>query len=309
MNYQVKKVLCVDLDWTIRRPLSTIKDSRGNDRIFIKDENDIELMPNVVEVLTQYHNDGWFIVGITNQGGVAHGFKTIRTINYEINATLEKLLIEVINEDGEKEMRPLISEVKVCYNEAKGSVIPFNYRSLKRKPYIGLLVSTEETLYIEYKFIVDWDNSLIVGDLESDRQLAENADVPFRWAKDFFKWEEPKTLTKINNSSILEDYTNSIVTFSSEEKFNDFLKHVYNPNRRKFATSVQDVLYFWRDLKARMYFPEALYFMIIQGGHLVYSVGKHNLSDTDYCIKWCTLLHEAEDFFKSSNTAYKIIHH
>lgn len=61
----------------------------------------------------------------------------------------------------------------------KGKVEPFNHRSLGRKPDIGLLFEMESDSYTA-GYIVDWDNSLFVGDRPEDEECAERAGISFR---------------------------------------------------------------------------------------------------------------------------------
>jgi len=47
-------------------------------------------------------------------------------------------------------------------------------------------------LKIMEKSWVDAGHTLYVGDMESDRQAAENAGCDFQWAADFFGWLKPQ---------------------------------------------------------------------------------------------------------------------
>ena len=169
MKYTVKSVLCLDLDWTVRNPIS--------DCTFIKDAKDIMLMPNVEKKIWEYKNKGYYILGITNQGGVAMGYKTTSEIHNEILATYD-----LFDDDP-------FDRIMVCFDMENGKIEPFNMRSLNRKPEVGMLAMAEHYVALEEDITLDWDNSLIVGDLPSDMKLALNAKVPFEWAKDFFSWD------------------------------------------------------------------------------------------------------------------------
>lgn len=63
------KLLLLDCDGTIREPASDSK--------FIQHPRDQRLIKGVVEAIAQYHRDGWEIYGISNQGGVAAGHKSL----------------------------------------------------------------------------------------------------------------------------------------------------------------------------------------------------------------------------------------
>lgn len=70
-EYRLQPALCLDFDGTIRFS------KRAE---FINSPADICLFPGVEPVLWEYRGKGYLILGITNQGGVAFGFKTISQI-------------------------------------------------------------------------------------------------------------------------------------------------------------------------------------------------------------------------------------
>lgn len=74
-------LLMLDLDGTIRRP-------KGENK-FINNPKDQELFPEVLGLLEEYRKADFTIVGITNQGGVAAGFKSIENCVAEQKYTLE----------------------------------------------------------------------------------------------------------------------------------------------------------------------------------------------------------------------------
>jgi D-glycero-D-manno-heptose 1,7-bisphosphate phosphatase len=74
-------------------------------------------------------------------------------------------------------------------------VVPYNYRSLLRKPDIGMLALMEYELFDE-GYIVDWDNSLFVGDRPEDQECAKRAGLSFHWAWDFFGRPNPNPTTQ-----------------------------------------------------------------------------------------------------------------
>lgn len=166
----VRPALCVDLDGTIRA-------SRSGG--FIDGPEDIVLLPNTEETLWRYRNAGYLVFGVTNQGGVAYGHKTIKQVNEEIEATLQ-----LFKENP-------FHMVKACYQMAGGKVPAYSYRSLHRKPGIGMLALMEVAAW-DSGFVVDWDNSIMVGDGEEDKDLAKNADIAFLWADYFFSRNTPE---------------------------------------------------------------------------------------------------------------------
>jgi D-glycero-D-manno-heptose 1,7-bisphosphate phosphatase len=162
-------VLVLDVDGTLQKGKSG--------KTFITGPDDIELLPNVVEVLTDYRKRGYIIVLASNQGGVAFGHKTVQQVEEET----EKLV----------SMLPPATVFAgfAALSMEGGSVDDFAYRSLLRKPYYGMLVQAEMGMR-ERGMLADWDNSLFVGDMGSDQKAAEAAGVKFIWAEEFFNWNK-----------------------------------------------------------------------------------------------------------------------
>lgn len=163
-RHQLKPALCLDFDGTIRRSKSG--------QTFIQNFNDIELMPNIEKLIWRYRNMGWLILGISNQAGVAHGFKLPLEIETEMDTTLNLF-----------KQNPF-HIVKFCFHDGKGKIEPYNHRSLLRKPDIGMLAIMESEAWNE-GYVIDWDNSLFVGDRPEDEQCAKNAGISFRHIDSF----------------------------------------------------------------------------------------------------------------------------
>ena len=169
-NGTVIPALCLDLDGTIRH-------SKTGD--FINGPDDVALFPDVEAKVWKYRNEGYLILGISNQGGVAFGFKTPQQVNAELDATFA-LFNRSVGDMGPFHM------VKQCFHmEGEGAKFPFNRRSLLRKPDIGMLALMEVEAF-DAGVLIDWAASLFVGDREEDKECAARADIPFQWAKDFF---------------------------------------------------------------------------------------------------------------------------
>ncbi len=74
------KILLVDCDGTIRQPKSGAK--------FIDKPTDQEPIPGAVEAIDHYHSEGWLIIGVTNQAGVAAKHKSLKDCVQEQQYTL-----------------------------------------------------------------------------------------------------------------------------------------------------------------------------------------------------------------------------
>lgn len=163
-HMKVVPALVLDFDGTIRRSKTG--------QTFIKNFKDIELMPGIEKLIWRYRNLGWLILGISNQAGVAHGVKLPMEIENEMDATF-KLFTE----------NPF-HIAKHCYHDGKGKIEPYNHRSLCRKPDVGMLAIMEKEAF-DHKYVIDWDNSLFVGDRPEDELCANRAGIPFRHIDSF----------------------------------------------------------------------------------------------------------------------------
>jgi D-glycero-D-manno-heptose 1,7-bisphosphate phosphatase len=157
-------VLFLDLDGTVRRSKSG--------KTFIEGPDDIELIPGMERIIHRYREQGYLVIGISNQGGVAHGFKTHGDVSIEIAATVSLFA-----------NNPFYT-IKCCMHEQTGKVEPYCHRSLLRKPDIGMLVLVEHDVYND-GFVIDYDNSLFVGDRPEDEECAKRAGITFRSADSF----------------------------------------------------------------------------------------------------------------------------
>lgn len=161
----VMPALCLDLDGTVRH-------SKQFD--FIRGANDVALFPDVEAVLWEYRNEGYLIFGLSNQGGVAHEFKSVEDVVSEMDAMLALFTHNPFH------------LIKQCYHHETGRRFPYNHRSLLRKPGIGMLALMEVEAF-DAGYVVDWNRSLLVGDRPEDEECAQNARIPFQWAEAFFR--------------------------------------------------------------------------------------------------------------------------
>jgi D-glycero-D-manno-heptose 1,7-bisphosphate phosphatase len=162
----VKPALCLDLDGTVRY-------SKNGE--FINKPEDVALFDGVEDEIWEYRDKGYLIFGITNQGGVAYGYKTPKDNSAELDAMI------ALFERGNP-----FHLIKACFHHESGTIKPYNHRSLLRKPDIGMLVLCEFEAF-EAGYIVDWNNSLFVGDRLEDELCAKNAGIEFQWTNDFFE--------------------------------------------------------------------------------------------------------------------------
>lgn len=178
--HTIKKALVLDLDGTVRRSKS------GKE--FVDSLDDIELIPGMEERIMLFKGAGYLVLGFTNQGWVAFGYKSSQMAFDESSYT--KALFKT---------NPF-EEIAYRFHHEEGSVRPHNIRSLMRKPDIGMLAVLEDEFYLHRGTLIDWDNSLFVGDRAEDAECARRAGIPFQDASAFVNTPVSIFFQKLNGA-------------------------------------------------------------------------------------------------------------
>lgn len=170
-DYKVRPALVLDLDGTVRKSKSG--------KTIISEPSDIEIITTTCLSAFEYKKLDYLILGATNQGGVAHGFKSLDQVLFEISDTND-LISEALGTVD------LFDEIWYAPSDGKGKIFPYKFKSLLRKPYYGMLAEMEKH-YFDRKVVIDWDNSLFVGDRQEDEDCAKSAGIEFMYVLDFVK--------------------------------------------------------------------------------------------------------------------------
>lgn len=130
----------------------------------------VEILPNVKERLHDLVDTGKRIAVVTNQSGVAFGYQTEDQVKDKLRATLLALELDLAT--------PLF--VSFCHLEATVNRYKTDTHPFLRKPAPGMLLHA--MLHCEALPA----QSLMVGDLDTDRKAAALAGADFAWAPEFF---------------------------------------------------------------------------------------------------------------------------
>lgn len=155
-----RRLLFLDRDGTLNRSLGL---RPPNDR------HEVELLPGVGATLHNYASQGWSLVIVTNQGGVAFGYLTEQQARSVHASVLEALPVE-------------IDASYICPHHPEGTISRYATDCPNRKPATGAIRNALDT------FGADARQCLFVGDQETDRQAASVCGIEFRWASEFFGW-------------------------------------------------------------------------------------------------------------------------
>lgn len=161
-----------DLDGTL---ISGYMDDAGKKAVFPFQR--VRPLPNRVKRITELRAEGTRIAVITNQGGIAFGYNTEREFAKKWGKVQDRF--------GFHEPGPPVS-LHVCFAHPRGDE-PYRLDSGRRKPSPAMLLEAMQQHSDPMNCVVfDGSDCLFVGDMESDRQAAFAAGVPYLDAKEFF---------------------------------------------------------------------------------------------------------------------------
>jgi D-glycero-D-manno-heptose 1,7-bisphosphate phosphatase len=153
------RLLFLDRDGTLNR---TVRDRAPNR------PEEVALLRGVETVLSRYAADGWQLVIVSNQGGVAYGYLT----EAQARAVQQRVI----------DLLPVPVAASYLCPHVSGAPQPeFDLDCPNRKPRPGFLHTALRALGARP------ENCLFVGDAITDQQAADAAGVPFRWADRFFR--------------------------------------------------------------------------------------------------------------------------
>ncbi len=167
------KILFCDLDGTLRRPKSGAK--------FINDPQDQEPMPGALSCLSHYHQHGFRLIGITNQGGVAAGHKSLSDAVLEQQITLQLFpTLGLIYFCPDYEGLECCKVSRTDSQQINQSASPTLAFGSFRKPGPGMI-----NLYLQSPDLpsVKLTDCFMMGDRDEDLGAATAAGINFFWAE------------------------------------------------------------------------------------------------------------------------------
>lgn len=152
-------VLYCDIDGTIRK---------GYDELgrWVNKAEDVQIFDGVPELLMEYKQHGWRIVGVSNQGGIALGYMSAKD-NFEAMVVTQRLCHGVFDKILWCSHHPDASEpeMAVCWC---------------RKPKAGMVIEGALSLTDTHRDeIYPPHLGLLVGDRPEDEGCAANAGLTF----------------------------------------------------------------------------------------------------------------------------------
>lgn len=150
------KALILDYDGCLR-------DCIGGNGKYPVEFDHIKILPNRTEIIKKYKDNGYLLLGVSNQSGVHKGELTYEKADQLFDYTNKLLGIDI--------------EYKFCPHQSN----PISCYC--RKPMCGLFIE----FMLKYK--LDRKNSIFVGDMTTDCTAAKRFGCKFIHANDFFNGE------------------------------------------------------------------------------------------------------------------------
>lgn len=128
---------------------------------YLNDPRQIKFIPGAIEAIKLLNENGYKVIVITNQAGVARGLTTedmVQTINKVIHRN-------ILNGGG------VVEAFYYCPHHPEHGVYPYRKDCECRKPHPGLVKKAEK----EHQ--IDLSQSFIVGDKESDLETGTQANI------------------------------------------------------------------------------------------------------------------------------------
>ncbi len=150
-NTELKPAVFIDRDGTINEQMG-----------YVNHPSRFVLLPGTKEAIRLLNNNGFYVVVVSNQSGVARGYFPVSLLE-EINDLMNRKLAEA---------GAHIDAIYYCPHYPTGAVKEYTMRCECRKPGIGLIQKARKDLEI------DMSRSYVIGDTCSDLEMGQNAGIP-----------------------------------------------------------------------------------------------------------------------------------
>jgi D-glycero-D-manno-heptose 1,7-bisphosphate phosphatase len=134
---------------------------------YLKSPDQLMIIPGVIEALKKLKEAGFLLIIVTNQSGIAKGFfyeDELKKVHEELLAIFKKNNI-------------YINDIFYCPHHKDGTVEPYNILCDCRKPNTKMIKDAE------IKYSIDLSKSYLIGDKDTDIQLAINAGLKSFYVK------------------------------------------------------------------------------------------------------------------------------
>lgn len=164
-----KRFLFCDVDDTLTQTIS--------ENTFKQNPRDVKVIEFASKALKYFASLSYTIIGISNQGGVGKGYKTLEQAIEEMTYTislLPDLLFIKFCPDFEGE------QCCTVWQDKHNCIIDPKLKGTYRKPHNGMI----ESVLCAFND-VNRNECLMVGDRTEDKLTADASKIPFMWAQEW----------------------------------------------------------------------------------------------------------------------------
>ncbi len=164
MENKKNKCIFLDRDGVINKDIG-----------YLKSPDQLIILPGVIEALIKLKEAGFLLIIVTNQSGIAKGFF------YEDDLIkVHEALLAIF-----KKNNVYIDDIFYCPHHKDGTVEPYNISCNCRKPDTKMIKNSV------IKYNIDLRKSYLVGDKDTDIQLAINAGLKSFYVKnDMYEYDK-----------------------------------------------------------------------------------------------------------------------
>ncbi len=145
---QMRKCIFLDRDGTVNQEVG-----------YLRRLSQIEILEGAAEGIRKWNENGFLVIIVSNQSGIARGYFSLETAR-QINAAI----VQKLEHQGAR-----IDDVYLCPHHEEGVLPEYAIRCTCRKPLPGLIWQARD------RYQIDLSQSYMIGDKESDLAAARNA--------------------------------------------------------------------------------------------------------------------------------------
>ncbi|GAB64295.1 MAG: D-glycero-beta-D-manno-heptose 1,7-bisphosphate 7-phosphatase [Candidatus Jettenia sp.] len=126
---------------------------------YLNSPDQLLLLPNAAQGIRLFNEEGYLVIVITNQSGIARGFFDEKCLEL-----IHKKMTDVLRNEG-----AMIDDIYYCPHYKEGMIQQYTKDCDCRKPKIGMFLEAARQYHI------DFSQSLMIGDSEVDIRAGKNA--------------------------------------------------------------------------------------------------------------------------------------
>lgn len=125
---------------------------------YLRSLDQLQLLPNAAQGIRLFNEEGYLVIVVTNQSGIARGFFDEKCLEL-----IHKKMIDILRNEG-----ATIDDIYYCPHYKEGIIEQYTEDCDCRKPKIGMFLKAARQYHI------DFTQSLMIGDSKVDMLAGKN---------------------------------------------------------------------------------------------------------------------------------------